>query len=60
MCNSIGHFIDEQKDIRELVQNLAQQIDAIRNGTHPSNTSVGSNGVPEQEPPELVFLRSWK
>ena len=53
MCNLIGQFIDEQKDIRELVQNLAQQIDAIRNGTHPSHTSAGSNGATEQIPSEV-------
>ena len=29
VCNSIGAFIDEQKDPKEMVQNLAQQIDAI-------------------------------
>ena len=37
--NSIGATIDEQKDIKETAQNLAQQIDAIRSGTHPEDAT---------------------
>ena len=51
LCNSIGAIIDKQKDIRDTVQSLAQQIDAIRSGTHPGD-AAGSTVVPEQESPE--------
>ena len=44
----LERFIDEQRDIRELEQNLAQQINTIRSGTHPGDTSTGSNAVPQQ------------
>ena len=54
MCNSIGQFIDEQKNFRELAQNLAQQIQAIRNGTHPSNT-IPRLSLHELQP----WLCSW-
>ena len=35
MCTSIGKFIDEQSDIRKIVEELARRIDAMRDGTHP-------------------------
>ena len=35
-----------------MLQNLAQQINAIRSGTHPGDTPTGSNVDPEQVPPE--------
>ena len=37
MCNSIEHFIDEQQDVRKVVEDLARQVDAIQNGTHPEH-----------------------
>ena len=47
MCDLISKFIDEQHDIRKVVENLAQKIDAIQKGTHPGE-SAGSSAGPEQ------------
>ena len=48
MCTSISKFIDEQHDIRKVEEDLAQQVEAIKNGTHPQSTSTGSRNAPEQ------------
>ena len=41
MCTSIGRFIDDQGDIRRiLVEELARQIDVIRDGTHPRSEAL--------------------
>ena len=37
MCTSIGKFVDEQSDIRRMVEELARRIDATQDGTHPSD-----------------------
>ena len=63
MCTSIGRFIDEQGDIRRIVEELARRIDAIRDGTHPRSealqdgthprsTSSDSNAQNEQKLPD--------
>ena len=52
MCTSISKFIDEQHDIRKVVEDLAQQVEAIKNGTHPKSTSAGSSCAPKQATPE--------
>ena len=38
VCTSLGRFIEEQGDVRTIVEELARRIDAIRDGTHPSGT----------------------
>ena len=48
MCASIGKVIDEQNDIRKIVEELARRIDAMRDGTHPRDVSSGSNASNEQ------------
>ena len=35
ICMSIGKFVDEQSDIRKVVEELARRVDAMQNGTHP-------------------------
>ena len=40
MCTSLGRFIDEQGDIRKTVEELARQIDAIRDGRHPRSDAL--------------------
>ena len=52
ICNSMGAIIDEQNDIRKLVQDLAQQINAIRSGVRPGDTPAESSVVSEQVAPE--------
>ena len=48
LCTSIGKFIDEQTDIRKVVEGLARRIDAMQDGTHPGSGSSGSNTTGEQ------------
>ena len=50
MCTSIGKFIEEQSDIRKIVEGLARLVDATQSGTHPSSGSSGSNTTGEQKP----------
>ena len=63
MCTTIGRLIDEQGDIRMIVEELARRIDAIREGTHPRSeapqdrthprgTSSDSNAPNEQRFPD--------
>ena len=60
MRASISCFIDEQHDIRKVVEDLAQQVEAIKkNGTHPKSTSADSSPEQATTEPER-FLRSWK
>ena len=71
MCTSIRRFIDEQGDIRSIVEELARRTDAIRDGTHPRGdalrdgthprgTSSDSNAPNEQNLPRSVLPCSWK
>ena len=39
--------IDEQKDQREMIRNLAQQIVTLRSGTTPGAASSGNTATPE-------------
>ena len=48
MCNSIGHFVYGQHDIRKVVEDLARRIDVIQNGTYPESTSSSSKAAPGQ------------
>ena len=47
-CASISKFTDEQHDIRKVVEDLAQQVENVKHGTHPRSTSAGSSSAPEQ------------
>ena len=40
MCNSLGHFVTEQNDIRGIVEELARRIDAMQKGTHPAGSRL--------------------
>ena len=50
MGTSLGKFIDEQHDIRVIVQELARRIDAMKDGTHPRD--VSSSSQCEQDLPD--------
>ena len=39
MRTSLGRFIYEQSDVRNTVEELARHVDAIRDGTHPRESS---------------------
>ena len=64
VCTSIRKFIEEQTDIRKIVEELARRIDAMRDGTHPRSedtrdgthprdASSGSNASNEQNIPDV-------
>ena len=53
VCDSVGHFIGEQHDTRQTVEDLARQVEVMRNGSRPNSTSADSHGVPEQVTPEV-------
>ena len=56
MRTSISCFIDEQHDIRKVVEDLAQQVEShVKNGTHPKSTSADSSSAPEQATTEAGF-----
>ena len=39
MCSSVGKVIDEQRDIRRLVEELARRMDSTQEQTHSEGTS---------------------
>ena len=45
--NSLGVCIDEQKDQKEMLRNLAQQVEALQSGANPGIASSGSNVTSE-------------
>ena len=51
-CASIRSTVNEQKEQREMIRSLAQQIEALRNGTHPGAASSAHNAVSEPTPVE--------
>ena len=46
-CTSIKLRVQEAKDMREMIQNLAQQVEVIRSGTNPGAASSGHNSASE-------------
>ena len=48
MRTSIGQFVNEQTDIRKVVEELARRVDVMQNGTHPGGVSSDSNTTGEQ------------
>ena len=46
-CNSIRLCVEEAKDMREMIQNLAQQIEVLQSVTNPGAASSGHNPTPE-------------
>ena len=51
-CNSIGLCVEEEKDMREMIQNLAQQNEVLRRATNPGAASSGHNSASEPVPLE--------
>ena len=58
--NSRGVCIDEQEDQKEMLRNLARQVEALRSGTTPGPASSGNNVTSELVPLENSVPRSWK
>ena len=58
--NSLRVCIDEQKDQREMIRNLAQPIGTFRSRTTPGGASSGNNATPEPVSSETVSPQSWR
>ena len=50
-CASLRSIYNEQADQKEMIRNLAQQIEELKSGTHPNTASSGQDAVSESTPP---------